>query len=188
MWRKGTCLKCSINELRQSILSHEGAMDFFFLLLQVLTQHKLICIEVYLHSGLTHSNVTFFLPASLPVWSSPVGHSLCPYRLCGNGRPAVRHTPRPARVLNSRLLRRQCWQSGICYNVLIGHFTSNTQAYSETNAGGLWEEKWRCIYSTEHSCAENASPNMWLMDRYLHLPTNRPASMAYKRKGTHDNR
>lgn len=30
------------------------------LLLQVFTQHKLICIEVSLYSALTHSNVTFF--------------------------------------------------------------------------------------------------------------------------------
>lgn len=29
---------------------------------------------------------------------------------------------------------------------------------------------------------------MLLKDRYLHLPINRPASMAYKRKGTYDNR
>lgn len=39
----------------------------------------------------------------------------------------------------------------------------------------------RCIYSTEDNCAENTS-NMLLTDRYLHLSTNRPASMAYKRK------
>lgn len=88
---KGMCLKCSLNEPKR--------VDPFTwknngLLLQVLMQHKLICIEVYLHSALTHSNVTFFLPASLPVWSLHVIHALCPSRLCGNGRPAVHHTPR----------------------------------------------------------------------------------------------
>jgi len=105
-YSRGTCLKCPLNELRR--------VDLFTwrsdgLLLQVLTQHKLICIEVYLHSALTHSNVTFFLPASLPVWNSRGVHSLCSSRLCGNGRPAVHHTPRRQTstwVQNSSLLQR----------------------------------------------------------------------------------
>lgn len=71
--------------------------------------------------------------------------------------------------------------------LLNDHFTSNTRAYSKQcnrQTQVTMGSKLRCMYSTEDNCAETQSLSY---DRYLHLPINRPASMAYKRNGTRDN-
>lgn len=95
-------------------------------------QHKLICIEVYLHSALTHSSARKSSSVKLACCSSP-----SPSRLCGNGKPSVHRTPTykhaASQACLSTYLKSTVVPALVMWNIryYTDHFTSNTQTYSE---------------------------------------------------------